>query len=94
MSTAAENYHKDRVARLKCVICARFENLGLPTCVHHVAEGSGKRSDFSVAPLCSDATGAQGHHIGTFGFHASPKARYRSRMAFSASKDSGKSCIS
>ena len=77
---AAEKLHVKKVAALRCVICKRFESTGLPTRVHHIAEGSGVRSDFSIAPLCSNATNTDGHHAGVLGFHAGPKAfirRYR-----------------
>lgn len=72
----AEQFHVDRVAKLRCCVGLRF---GLEGCygreaVHHVAEGSGKRSWFSIAKLC------YGHHQGTLGLHSGSKAfirRYR-----------------
>lgn len=55
--------HKDRVAAVGCVIC-RSLGYGIVPCeLHHVAEGSGLRSDFSVAGLCEE------HHKGSTGFH-------------------------
>lgn len=61
---SAERLHMGRVARLGCLVCRR---LGLaedsPAEVHHVAEGSGLRSDFAVAPLCVE------HHRGAAGLH-------------------------
>ncbi len=68
--SAAGGYYKGLVARLRCVVCARTEPTGKPVQVHHVAEGSGLRSDFSVAPLCEDhhdpfRTGSGFHGMGT-----------------------------
>ncbi len=37
--------------------------MGAPCEIHHVAEGSGKRSDFMVAALCLE------HHRGATGIH-------------------------
>jgi len=56
--------HMSSVAECGCLI----GNRGLSQCagrteLHHVAEGSGHRSDFAVAPLCEE------HHRGTSGFH-------------------------
>jgi hypothetical protein len=53
---------------MRCVICVRFGSTGLRTNVHHIATGSGERSDFSVAPLCGDETDG-GHHQGPAGLH-------------------------
>ena len=63
MSVAGKR-HMQRVAEAGCVV----GNRGLGECagrveVHHVAEGSGLRSDFSVAPLCQE------HHQGKSGLH-------------------------
>ena len=63
MTTAAEQYHLDRVALLSCVVCLRVYSMAVPPQLHHVAEGSGVRSDFAVAPLCLE------HHTGASGFH-------------------------
>ncbi len=56
--------HKDRVAALGCVVCRR---LGFQPNhqaeVHHVAEGSGLRSDYAVVGLCPE------HHRGKSGLH-------------------------
>ncbi len=61
--TAAEQLHIDRVARLGCVVCLRVFDMAVPPEIHHVAEGSGVRSNFSIAPLCKE------HHVGESGFH-------------------------
>jgi hypothetical protein len=63
MSNAGKR-HMQAVAEAGCVV----GNRGLGQCegrveVHHVAEGSGLRSDFSVAGLCSE------HHRGGSGLH-------------------------
>ena len=55
--------HMDKVARLGCVICRRLGFDESPAQLHHVAEGSGKRSDYAVVPLCPE------HHTGATGFH-------------------------
>lgn len=61
--SAAGGYHMDRVAALGCVVCRRVHRVFTPAEVHHIAEGSSKRSDFGVAPLCPE------HHRGATGFH-------------------------
>lgn len=64
------------IARMRCLICRRFPDLttGLPTEVHHVAEGSSKRSNFAVVPLCGSPQNG-GHHRGAAGLHGmSPQA--------------------
>lgn len=55
--------HVTRVKRMLCVVCRRFIHSGTPTEVHHVAEGSGERTDWSVVPLCYE------HHRGGSGLH-------------------------
>lgn len=60
MSTVAEKLHVERVASVGCVVCRRLYDRYVPAEVHHVAEGSGVRSNFSVAGLCSYAY--EGHH--------------------------------
>ncbi len=53
----------DRVAKSGCVVGHRQGGCEGGDEVHHVAEGSGLRSDFSVACLCV------GHHRGPAGLH-------------------------
>ncbi len=60
--------HKERVASCGCVICRRLGYGYVPCEVHHVAEGSGLRSDFATAGLCTE------HHTGASGFHKRGKA--------------------
>lgn len=51
------------VSSLGCCVCRRLGHGYVPAQVHHVAEGSGKRSPWSVVPLCPE------HHTGSSGFH-------------------------
>jgi hypothetical protein len=62
--SAAGKRHMGRVAESGCLI----GNRALGQCegrneVHHVAEGSGQRSDFGTVCLCSE------HHRGSSGLH-------------------------
>jgi len=67
--TPAER-HKGLVASIGCVIC-RSLGFGLIPCeLHHIAEGSGVRSDFSVAGLCRE------HHTGKSGLHGMGTKRF------------------
>lgn len=68
----AEQYHVNRVARLPCCVCRRHpgwghfssaEILSREGHIHHVAEGSGKRSWFAITKLCAE------HHEGATGIH-------------------------
>jgi hypothetical protein len=61
--TAAESRHMEKVAALGCCICRRVFGRFVQAELHHVAEGSGLRSNFAVAPLCGE------HHTGGSGFH-------------------------
>lgn len=63
MRRSAAQRHKDRVARLPCVVCRRLGFAAGPVELHHVAEGSGLRSDYAVAALCQE------HHRGQSGLH-------------------------
>ena len=58
-----EQKHMDKVAQIGCVICRRETGNIVPCHVHHIAEGSGKRSDFMTAGLCPE------HHEGFLGIH-------------------------
>ena len=53
----------ERVAEVGCVICREHLGVETPAQVHHVAEGSGKRSDFMTVGLCYE------HHQGATGIH-------------------------
>lgn len=61
--TAASARYISLIARLPCVVCVRLGYPSGPVEVHHVAEGSGVRSDYAVAALCSE------HHRGRAGLH-------------------------
>lgn len=61
--TRAEELHLERVASVGCVVCRRLGRGYVPAHVHHVGEGTSKRSDFAVVALCPD------HHVGPEGFH-------------------------
>jgi hypothetical protein len=78
--SAAGARYMGLIAQLACVICRRFpeQRTGLPTEVHHVAEGSSKRSDFATVPLCGNQVDG-GHHRGgsVLGFHGSPETFLR-----------------
>lgn len=52
--TSAEREWMDRVAALGCVVCRRLYSRYVSCELHHIAEGSGLRSNFSVAGLCPD----------------------------------------
>ena len=62
MSAAGARY-MGKVAAVGCIICRRMGFPNTPAEVHHVAEGSGKRSDFMTVGLCPE------HHRGKTGFH-------------------------
>lgn len=51
------------IASMPCVVCARIGGAGMPVEVHHVAEGSGLRSEWATVPLCPE------HHRGKSGLH-------------------------
>lgn len=62
--TRAEEQHLERVASVGCVVCRRLGRGYVACHVHHIAEGSSKRSHFAVVGLCpSHHTGAEGFHI-------------------------------
>jgi hypothetical protein len=67
----AEQRHHDIVRGLGCVICREFMNTNTPASIHHIAEGSGMRSEYMVAPLCYE------HHQGAVGFHSGEKTFLR-----------------
>ena len=65
-----EQVWKNLVAQLDCVVCKRTDGLLSPPELHHVAEGSGARSDFAVVPLCME------HHRGDTGLHGMGVKRF------------------
>ncbi len=44
--------HMDRVHRAGCVVCRRLGLGFVPPEIHHIAEGTAKRSDFATVGLC------------------------------------------
>lgn len=68
----AEKHHHEIVRSLGCVICREFLNVETPASIHHIAEGSGVRSEYMVAPLCPSH-----HKNGADGFHDAPKTWLR-----------------
>lgn len=70
--TRDEQRHHDILRCLGCVICREFHGgVITPPSIHHIAVGSGLRSEFMTAPLCYP------HHQGPEGFHEAPKAFLR-----------------
>lgn len=69
--TNAEQHHHNIVRSLGCVICREFFNTRTPPSIHHIAEGSGVRSEYMVAGLCPSC------HTGPEGFHSAPKVFLR-----------------
>lgn len=67
---AAEKRHVERVASVGCVVCRRLVGGYVPCEIHHVAEGSGLRSWFAVAGLCTE------HHKGRYGLHGMGPKRF------------------
>lgn len=69
-TTAAEARYMNLIASMRCLICKRLpaQATGLGTEVHHVAEGSGVRNGFAIAPLCGSVADG-GHHRGPAGLH-------------------------
>lgn len=69
--TKAERAHMDRVASVGCVVCRRLKGYYVPCELHHVAEGSGVRSNYSVVGLCGDEYDDHhdGRDTGGAGFH-------------------------
>lgn len=70
MNSAEKCYH-DILRRIGCVICREFYGVITPPSVHHIAEGSGVRSEYLAAGLCDP------HHKGPGGFHDGPKVFLR-----------------
>ena len=66
--TVLERFWMSLVASLGCIVCRRFPPTGLVVELHHVAEGSGLRSNFAVVPLCGNKVDG-GHHRGGAGLH-------------------------
>lgn len=69
--TKAERDHMDRVASVGCVVCRRLKGHYVPCELHHIAEGSGVRSNFGVVGLCGNDYDDHhdGRDTGGAGFH-------------------------
>lgn len=62
--------HMQRVVAIGCVVCRRLGFGYVPAQYHHIAEGSGLRSDFCGCGLCEEhhdpfRTGSGFHGMGT-----------------------------
>ena len=57
--------YRDRLALMRCVVCNHSGYYSATGSIelHHVAEGSGLRSDWALVPLCQE------HHRGSSGLH-------------------------
>lgn len=65
-----EAFYMDLVGKLGCAVCRRLGRGYVPNQNHHVAEASGKRSNFALANLCEEhhdpnRTGSGFHGMGT-----------------------------
>lgn len=68
--TGPAQWWMDKVRSVGCVVCRRVGRGYVPCEIHHVAEGSGPRSDFAVAGLCAEhhdeaRSGSGFHGMGT-----------------------------
>ena len=72
--------HRDRVAAVGCVICRKLGYGIVPCELHHVAEGSGIRSEYAIAGLCQE------HHTGSTGFHSRGKIFLKQYRVFGESE--------
>ena len=53
--TKAEKLHRDKTARLGCIVCLNNGHEGTPAELHHLRNGQGmgqRASEFEVLPLC------------------------------------------
>lgn len=77
---SAEQKHKDRVARLGCILCRQLGYGETPAALHHprFSEGIGQRaSNFLVIPLCHE------HHQGASGLHGLGTREFERRYKLS-----------
>lgn len=63
MNKSLEIYNQ-ALTSIGCVICREETGEIVPAEIHHIAEGSGLRSDWMVAPLCISH-----HRIGSTSLH-------------------------
>ena len=78
--------HLERVASLGCCVCRRIGYGYVPAQVHHVAEGSGLRSDWATVPLCEYHHDP--HRKGT-GFHGMGTKRFCAAFRVPWEKEEG-----
>ena len=57
--------HYAALSAIGCVACRRLTGEYTPPEIHHIAQGTGLRSDWATAPLCPE------HHRGSFSIHGS-----------------------
>lgn len=70
MSKALKSY-KEELVSIGCVLCReQTGNIVTPE-LHHVAEGSGLRSDWMMVPLC-----VEHHRIGSASLHGAGVKRF------------------
>lgn len=63
--------HKSRLAAMPCLVCRKLGGWNQESVeLHHVAEGSGLRSDWALVPLCPE------HHRGASGLHGMGTKRF------------------
>lgn len=72
MSKALTAY-KQELAGIGCVLCREQTGQIVPPELHHIAEGSGLRSDWMMVPLCVDH-----HRIGSASLHGAGVKRFLS----------------
>lgn len=65
MSNAAIRKHFGRLSQIGCIACRRLDGSYTAPEIHHIAQGTGLRSDWATVPLCPE------HHRGAFSIHGS-----------------------
>jgi|SRR5688572_10134273 hypothetical protein len=68
--TNARAHWRNMLAGLRCVVGKRHGGCKGGIQLHHVAEGSGLRHDYSLVPLCHE------HHQGGSGLHGMGSKRF------------------
>jgi hypothetical protein len=63
VSANAKAKWRNQLAAIRCVVGKRHGGCEGKVELHHVAEGSGLRHDYSLVPLCHE------HHTGQAGLH-------------------------
>ena len=73
MKMTRAKQHMGIIASLGCVLCRRDTGERVQPEIHHIAEGSGQRSDWLPAPLC-----VSHHRIGSTSLHGAGVKRFLS----------------